>query len=167
MKTRKILQCRGDPAGRPEKAEQPFAPTIYLIFLILTMAVFLFFAIFVQKKVDIQKGLHKKQGIDIIVPSGQYMKIAVLGYNNVIADLYYLKERSIVGLFVDIVFLMISCAVAGIGGGLYGFFNKSAIPQEFQQNRLYIEIMDQNDRINNLAKTIDPSQNTVRLTYSN
>ena len=31
------------------------------------------------------------------MPSGQYMKVAVLGYNNVIADLYYLKAHQYVG----------------------------------------------------------------------
>ena len=50
-----------------------------------------------KKNIDTQKSLHKKEGIDIIVPSGQYMKVAVLGYNNVIADLYYLKAHQYVG----------------------------------------------------------------------
>ncbi|MBI3353365.1 MAG: hypothetical protein HY034_00515 [Nitrospirae bacterium] len=61
------------------------------------MSICLFFAISIQKQIDTQKSLHKKEGIDIIVPSGQYMKVAVLGYNNFIADLYYLKAHQYVG----------------------------------------------------------------------
>lgn len=63
----------------------------------LIIAALLFFAFQIQKNIDTQKGLHKKEGIDIVVPSGQYMKVAVLGYNNVIADLYYLKAHQYVG----------------------------------------------------------------------
>lgn len=63
----------------------------------LIIAALLFFAFQIQKNIDTQKTLHKKQGIDIVVPSGQYMKVAVLGYNNVIADLYYLKAHQYVG----------------------------------------------------------------------
>ena len=63
----------------------------------LIIAALLFFAFQIQKNIDTQKGLHKKEGIDIVVPSGQYMKVAVLGYNNVVADLYYLKAHQYVG----------------------------------------------------------------------
>lgn len=65
----------------------------------LIIAALLFFAFQIQKNIDIQKGLHKKEGIDIIVPSGQYMKVAVLGYNNFVADLYYLKAHQYVGTY--------------------------------------------------------------------
>lgn len=68
--------------------------SLILPFIIVAL---LFFAFQIQKNIDTQKTLHKKQGIDIVVPSGQYMKIAVLGYNNVIADLYYLKAHQYVG----------------------------------------------------------------------
>jgi|GEM_PF-230389 len=106
MKIQKISQGRGDPAGRPEKAERPFAqkraihriaPTKFIIIYLIIMAICLYLAISIQKRIDTQKGLHKKEGIDIVVPSGQYMKVAVLGYNNVVADLYYLKAHQYVG----------------------------------------------------------------------
>lgn len=57
----------------------------------------LLIVILIQRHLDAQKSFHKKEGIDIIVPSGQYMKIASLGYNNFIADLYYLKAHQYVG----------------------------------------------------------------------
>lgn len=63
----------------------------------LIIAALLFLAFQIQKNLDNSRKRHKKEGIDIIVPSGQYMKIAVLGYNNVIADLYYLKAHQYVG----------------------------------------------------------------------
>lgn len=63
----------------------------------LIIVALLFFSFQIQKNIDTHKTLHKKQGIDIFVPSGSYMKVAVLGYNNFIADLYYLKAHQYVG----------------------------------------------------------------------
>lgn len=63
----------------------------------LIIATLLFFSFQIQKNLDASKERHKKEGIGIIVPSGRYMKVAVLGYNNVIADLYYLKAHQYVG----------------------------------------------------------------------
>ena len=70
---------------------------LFPVILPIIILICLFFAFQIQKNMDASKERHKKEGIDIIVPSGQYMKVAVLGYNNVIADLYYLKAHQYVG----------------------------------------------------------------------